>query len=354
MKLIWRFFSSTVLTVVLAALICIDAVWGSLLTVSSRGFYQVLDSTILLPELFAMGTANLKFTLWIYILIVLITLFAINTFVCTTDRVFSIVRVRSPWQTILPHIVHIGFLIALLGHLLGSSGGFKSPQNFIFEGNTIQVPGTEGLKVRLDNVDVRGVPGGGSNEILSIKTTVTLFDDEREVLSGDIEINGPLIYKGIAFYHMSHGQMPMGLVLRVGGLRREVLFEGAFKDGEGKGFKLGTLYPDFFIDSFGKPGSRSREFRNPHQEIISKSGARAYLNISRPAGSVEVEGVLIGLDDYLMERYAVLAINKDPGIWFIIAGSLVLTIGIILIFLFRGGRAELVRRDKPGAEENFS
>ena len=51
----------------------------------------------------------------------------------------------------------------------------------------------------------------------------------------------------------------------------------------------------------------------------------------------------------MMEEYAVVAINKDPGIWFIIAGSLILTIGIVLIFLFRGGRAELIRKTQKSA-----
>ena len=61
----------------------------------------------------------------------------------------------------------------------------------------------------------------GTNEIDSIKTSITLIEGGKEVLSGDIEMNGPVIYKGIAFYHMSHGQMPMGLVLRSAGSLRE-------------------------------------------------------------------------------------------------------------------------------------
>jgi hypothetical protein len=347
LRAIWNFFSSTILTVVLAALICADAIWGSILTVNSRPFYQVLDSVILLPGLFSMGGENLSLTLWIYILIVLITLFAVNTFVCTTDRLLSIVSAKSPWQMILPHIVHIGFLIALVGHLLGSSYGFKSPQNFIILGDSLPVPMNEGLSVRLDNIDVKASPYSG--ELESIKTTVTLFEAGSEVLSGDIEMNGPLIYKGIAFYHINHGKMPMGLILRAGGELRRVAFDAAFKGAKGEGFKLGTLYPDFFIESSGRPASRSREFRNPRQEIISSSGERGYLNISSPGGSITLDGITIELHDYMMESYAVLAINKDPGIWFIIAGSLVLTIGIILIFLFRGGRAELTRKPQKQA-----
>ncbi len=342
MKLLWNLFSSTTLTLVLAILICIDAVWGSLLTVNNPAFYQALDSAILLPALIEMGSANISYTLWIYILIILIALFAVNTFVCTVDRLYSIMRSGSPWQSILPHIVHIGFLIALIGHLLGSSYGFKSPENFIMKGDSVPVPMTDGLSVRLDDVDVETSPD--TREITGLKSFVTLFDEGSEVLSGDIEINGPLIYKGIAFYHMSHGQMPMGLILRIDGTIKKLPFDSAFTASKGKGFKLGTIFPDFARDSSGNPYSRSGEFRNPYQEIISTGGVRGYLNISRPGEVVNIEGVEMKLEDYMLKEYAVLGINKDPGIWFIIAGSSILTIGIILIFIFRGARAELVRK----------
>lgn len=343
MTKLWNFFASTVLTIILSILICLIAVWGSLLTVRYPEFYRSLDQVILLPRLLSFGANNLSFTLWIYILIVLIALFAINTAICTTDRVFSIIRNRSPWQTILPHIVHIGFLIALLGHLLGSSYGFKSPENFIMKGDSIAVPNSEGLKVRLDDVVVEG--RANSKEIESLKTTVTLIEGAQEILTGDIEINGPLIYKGIAFYHLNHGQMPMGLVLRAGGEIKKVAFDSSFETPSGDTFKFGVIYPDFALDGdTGQAYSRSGAFRNPAQEIISGAGNRGYLAISRPGSSVTIDGTEIVLEDFILDTYVVLSINKDPGIGLIIAGSLVLTFGIILIFIFRGGRAELIKK----------
>ena len=52
----------------------------------------------------------------------------------------------------------------------------------------------------------------------------------------------------------------------------------------------------------------------------------------------------IRLVDYKMTPYVVLTINRDPGIWFIIIGSLVLVTGMALLLLMRGSRAELVQR----------
>jgi hypothetical protein len=45
-------------------------------------------------------------------------------------------------------------------------------------------------------------------------------------------------------------------------------------------------------------------------------------------------------------------INKDPGIGFIITGSIVLVAGMVLLLFFRGERTELVRPKRPqGIEE---
>ena len=46
-----------------------------------------------------------------------------------------------------------------------------------------------------------------------------------------------------------------------------------------------------------------------------------------------------------------LTINKDPGITYIIIGSIVLVAGMALLLFFRGERAELVRQ-RPGPPES--
>ena len=58
-------------------------------------FYRELDSVILLPWLVAEGPRYIGATFWIYILIVLIALFAINTSVCTFDRLYSIIKMKK-------------------------------------------------------------------------------------------------------------------------------------------------------------------------------------------------------------------------------------------------------------------
>src|SRR3989338_2123688 len=341
MKSIWRFFASTELTIVLAGLIILDAAWGSIISMKNPQVFQALDQAILFPWLFSVGNANLNISLWIFILVFLITIFAINTTVCTLDKLYSTFKYKRPWQSLFPQIVHIGFLIALLGHLIGSIYGFKSPGHFVFQGQTIQVPSQEGLSLRFDDIEMKTSRRAGLEDL---KTKVALLEDGKELLKDNIRINGPLIYKGIAFYHIDQGEAPTGLILRVGEEGFRIKFGGAFKTKDGAIFKLGTIIPDFALDEKGNPYSRSGEYRNPYHEIMSLSGKKAWLSLSNIGSSIKIEGHTIELSNYINTPYVVLNINKDPGIWFIIIGSAVLVAGMLLLLFLRGERAELVRQ----------
>lgn len=341
MKKVWSFFSSIYLTVVLAVLICGVSAWGSTISMNNPRFSMALDQSVLFPFLLSLGTSYLNLALWVWALIALTALFALNTAVCTADKVYSVVKAKRPVTALFPHIVHIGFLIALIGHLAGSVWGFRSYDNVIFKGEVKPVPGQAGLYVRLDGIDMKVTPQG---ELDSLKTRITLFgEDKKEVLADDIQINGPVIYRGVAFYHTDQGETPSGLILDVGGQTVKTDFEGAFKAADGSSFRLETIYPDFAVEN-GRPISRSGEFLNPHVEVISENGEVGYLSLKEPGSVVKTAGKTIRLLDYDISAYAVLMINKDPGIGFIIAGSSVLVTGMLLLLFFRGDRSELVNK----------
>lgn len=346
---IWRFFSSVYLTVVLAALICIVSVWGSILAVRYPQFFRAFDQEVLLPYLASFGLQYISLTSWVWALIFLTALFGINTFVCTADKVWSVLKNRKPWPALFPHIVHVGFLIALLGHLVGSVWGFRSYGNVVFKGDSIPVPHTEGLFLRLDDSEMKVSPSG---ELDALITKVTLLDKEgKDIESAEIGMNSPLIHKGVAFYHFDQGQSPSGLVLEVDGRTTEVALEGSFASPDGAVFRLGEIYPDYGVDEQGKPYNRSSEFANPHVEITGPTGS-VFLPISMPGASVSTGSHQITLMDYVYSPYVVFIINKDPGITFIIAGSIVLVVGMVLLLFFRGERAELVRTKRAqGAQE---
>lgn len=346
MRRVWRFFSSVYLTIVLAAVICMVAAWGSIVAMRNPRLFRAFDQEVLFPLLSSLGPEYLSLTLWVWALIVLTAVFALNTVVCTVDKVWSVLSSRKPWPSLFPHLVHIGFLIALLGHLVGSVWGFRSYGHVLFKGDVLAVPHEKGLYVRLDETETRALPTG---ELDYLRTGLTLLgEDGSEIRSADIGLNSPLIHKGVAFYHFDQGHSPTGLMLEVGGRRFEAGPGSAFTAPDGGSFRLGALYPDFALDETGRPHNRTGQYANPHIEIIAPDGSASYLAISAPGSSVVAQGVEIRLAGYAYTPYVVLTINKDPGITYIIVGSIVLVAGMLLLLFFRGDRAELVRaRPEP-------
>ena len=342
MKAIWRFFASTKLTIVLAAVICIVAGFGSIVAVRNGEFYRYLDQVVLLPWLLDKGAAFPKLTGWIFGLIALTAIFTVNTVVCTIDKVYAIIKTRMPVRAFYPQIVHIGFLIAVLGHLAGTVSGYKTTGNLLYKDIPAPVPREQGLFMRLDEVEVKARPDA-PQELAFVRTRVTLLKDNEAVKTGDIGINSPLLYKGIAFYHVDTGKAPAGLVIDDGRGRYEVAFSGLPKAGPNGQYRLGEVFPDFAIDASGRPSTLSQEFNNPYIEVLG-NGKRAYLFVGSRGSSVTLGKKTVRLVDYIYVPYVSLNINKDPGIWLIIAGSFVLTVGMLLLLFLRGERAELVAR----------
>ncbi|MBI5969848.1 MAG: cytochrome c biogenesis protein ResB [Deltaproteobacteria bacterium] len=349
MKRIWAFFASVKLTVGLAAIICVVAAYGSIAAVRHPEFYGALDRLVLFPWLFRSGFTYLNLTLWLYALIMLTTLFAINTAVCTVDKIYNIVKTKLPIQSFYPQIVHVGFLVAILGHLAGSVWGFKTYGNVLIKGAVAPVPRMEGLSMRLDGLETSQTPNG---ELTSVKTRITLIKDSKEILTDDIGINSPLLYKGAAFYHAGQGLTPTGIALEADGVKFETAFYAKFKTRAGAEYTLGEIFPDFRLDEKGNPYSASKEFVNPHVEIIpagakkKSPSSRTYLDMSRPGNSVTIDGRAIRLAGYVETEYVSLNIAKDPGIRLIISGSAILVIGMLLLLFLRGERTELMAQEK--------
>jgi cytochrome c biogenesis protein ResB len=336
------FFSSIILTVVLAILICVVSIAGSLITIKYPGIMQYLDHRVLVY-----GLAELSGRVevyWIFALVILIFFFAINTVVCTIEKIAAIMARGAPKRSLIPQVVHVGFLIALLGHLVGSVAGFKTSDNVVFRDQALPVPHARGLSVRLDDLETRQNPSGYRD---FLRVDVTLLKDGVEVRRGAISLNHPLIYRGMAFYYNDDGAAPSGIKVFWKGRIRELSFEEKSEEESG-GLRLTGFYPDFAIDSAGRAYSRSERFVNPYVGL-SADGTEAFLSIARPGSSVVIQGEEARLTGFAVSPYVVLSINRDPGIWLVIAGSGVLLLCMVLLLVFGRDKTELIRPSRLGA-----
>ncbi|MEW6087031.1 MAG: cytochrome c biogenesis protein ResB [bacterium] len=90
MKSIWRFFKSIRLTIYLCMAYLLVSIWGSFSLQKNGGLYKTIDNEILLQWIKQTGLPAFNKTFWILLLILILTLLALNTAVCTIDRFINV------------------------------------------------------------------------------------------------------------------------------------------------------------------------------------------------------------------------------------------------------------------------
>lgn len=149
MKTILRFFLSLRTTFGLFALFAVTACAGSLGLTGNLVFFSGIDETPLFLWLSRSDSTSL--TWWIYLMIIVLAVLAVNTIVCTIDGILKKRGRENFIFSISPHIMHIGVLFVMLGHMLTAALGHKADMT-IEKGMERQV--AEGITLGLNGIDV--------------------------------------------------------------------------------------------------------------------------------------------------------------------------------------------------------
>jgi cytochrome c biogenesis protein len=185
------------------------------------------------------------------------------------------------------------------------------------------------------------------------------------VLKKVIEVNDPLIYKGVFFYQSSYGASAGGggggevlVRIRPAGGKGDA---GEYRVSRGKRFairgtkdeaEVDTVLPDFAMDN-GKFYSRSDQPNNPAAHItIYRGGAELegawsfmkFPDFHRKADAAyEVE-----LADLSSRYYTGLQVTRDPGVNIVWLGCLLLIGGICMAFFMSHRRVCLLVQERDG------
>jgi cytochrome c biogenesis protein len=395
---IWNFFTSVKLTIVLLLSLAVTSIIGTLIPQNEdpqayvKAFGGALFQLFNLLDLFDMYRSW-----WFQLLIVLLT---VNIIVCSIDRMSSnrrILFVRKPsfklprfrnlkhrqeftvpgtprqvkgvylkfisrrfrhsqvdaaengfvifgekgrWTRFGVYTVHLSVVLLLIGGLIGSKFGFDGFVN-IAEGESagqirlrnkpqmVQLPFT----VRCDDFDVSFYDTGAPKEF---RSTLTILEQGRTVLTKDIIVNDPLRYKGISFYQSSYGNIPSNEV---------VLSFTNVKTGKAYTNKATMNQPLQLPEEKGtfelKRFLQSAEFRGHNI-------GQAYIGILTPAGAAPVQVTLplrfpsfdkmrkgtlvISVVEHVPRFYTGLQVAKDPGVWVVYCGFILMIIGCYITF----------------------
>ncbi len=233
------------------------------------------------------------------------------------------------------YCIHLSILVIMAGALIGLYFGFRGYIN-IAEGETADrvvfrngQSRPLGFQVRLDRFNVSFYPSGAPQEF---KSTVTILDPQKPGVSEPIRVNHPLTHKGISFYQASYGltsvekvvlgiqdlttgqevSVPARMGARVGipGTSATFVLSRFLSDFQGGGpaFQIILAEPNKGMDSFW--------ILQRHPEFSAGRPGRYVFRVKE-------------MDP---KYYSGLQVTRDPGVWVVWTGCLLLIAGFYLSF----------------------
>jgi cytochrome c biogenesis protein len=257
-----------------------------------------------------------------------------------TEDGFVIFGEKGRWTRFGVYTVHLSVVLLLIGGLIGSIFGFDGYVN-IAEGESVQSIRVRnkpqmvqlGFAVRCDDFDVSFYDTGAPKEF---RSSLTVLEQGRPVLKKDIIVNDPLRYKGISFYQSSYGNLPSNeVVLSFASTKTGKVYKNKATINQPLQLpeQLGTLEIKNFL--------QSAEFRGHNI-------GEAYIGILTPPGGDPIKitlplrfptfdkmrkgNLVISVVEHVPRFYTGLQVGKDPGVWVVYCGFILMIIGCYITF----------------------
>ncbi len=269
------------------------------------------------------------------------------------------------------YVTHLSVLLILIGAVVGIFFGFNARLNLLegmisavaYEGPGKEVP--LGFMVRCDDFDVSFYEGSDTPK--TYMSILTIIENGREVMKQEIEVNTPLTYRGITFYQSSYGFNPNRdslfrfSVTSKGGKREDVQLkfgESFTIPGTEVAGKVADFTPALGIDEAGRPFTYAEMMNNPAVFVeFSEQGKPKYSQwiLRRYPQTWTVQDGTVEFRDLWGAQYTGLQVRKDPGVWLVYLGCLLMSVGLYACFFMRHERVwVMLREEKGGTKVNLA
>ena len=258
----------------------------------------------------------------------------------TTENGFAIYGEKGRWTRFGVYTVHFSVVLLLVGGLIGSIFGFDGYVN-IPEGESVQRVQLRnsaeavnlGFEIRCEDFFVSFYDTGAPKVF---RSSLTILEKGRPILKKDVIMNDPLRYRGINIYQSSYGTLqsnewilsftsrksgkvytqktsvgqPVVIPEKLGSfVIRDLIRSLKFKGHDVGDAMIGILTP---VD--GDPVEISLPLRFPSFDKMRK-------------GNVQIAAV-----ENVSRYYTGLQVNRDPGVWVVYCGFILMIIGCYITF----------------------
>jgi cytochrome c biogenesis protein len=258
---------------------------------------------------------------------------------------------KGRWSRLGFLLTHTALLLIMGGSVAGNLG-FKGFMQ-LYEGeqsDTVVLSDRSGTKpldftVRCNSFEVKFYKNTGRPQ--SYRSSLTVIENGNEVLTKEIRVNDPLIYKGIYFYQSTYGTDPNG----GGTLHFSIVYPGATEPqmvhvktgssvmlpGTQDELFVERFLADFALDERNHPFSRSRNLKNPAALLrVERNGEllfTSWLFARHPDfHGNKTDPYRIRITNFEPRFFTGLQVAKDPGVGLVWAGCILLLAGMYIAF----------------------
>jgi cytochrome c biogenesis protein len=217
------------------------------------------------------------------------------------------------------------------------------------------------FSIRCDEFEVSFYQG--SQRPKDFKSSLTIIEKGNDVLTKVIEVNDPLYYRGVYIYQSSYGTSPdqgevlLGVEQKSGEKKareyKAKIGERIALEQQGYEVEAKRFVPDFTIGKNKEVVSRSQELNNPAVQVaLLKDGTLQdeqwiFLKFPDFHGAKDAEYRFTFLD-FSGKEFTGLQLTKDPGVWVVWVGCILLTLGCYFVFFTSHRRLWVKVEEKKG------
>lgn len=267
---------------------------------------------------------------------------------------FRVLQYASPGDTI--HVPDLSFRYEPLHVLRRILSGRPSPAELMCTTDDWRKSGDRrpAFSVRVDGVLAEFTPEGQPK---LYRTAVTVLDPEP-VYRHDIEVNRPLVYRGVHFYQSAYDTRTDGRAefevrkLGDGAWRRRVTLAPGDEVELERGVTLRSLryVPNFRMDAAGNVFSAGADAQNPAVRLAVNTAARPawfffkeeFKRFTTRLGDYEIEPLRL-----LETPRTGLSIRIHPGLGLVWIGCALTVLGLVLCFYFDHWKVMVYVRPAP-------
>jgi cytochrome c biogenesis protein len=275
-----------------------------------------------------------------------------------TETGITLYSERGRYSRLGVPITHLSILIILIGGILGSLYGFRGHVE-ILKGEMVnqiflrtkneEVPKPIDFSVRCDDFKITYYNLPGKEKYVKEYTSLlSIFENGKEVLKSNVQVNHPLHYKGLAFYQSNYGTLnDVTIGIQWKGKKEN----SSFKAPEGATVPIPNSN-DFIqilkyapqVHNFGE-GVQVVLFK-PNQEPQAFWLLKNYPNLDEGRG----DKFLLTFAGLTSKEYTGLQVTKDPGVWVVWIGCGLMIFGLIVSFFSSHQRVWVRIPKTPGGE----